>query len=339
MSCASTRGLRRVRPTPGRLERSVQTVRSLGAPCAGGNPATRRRSASALPVSAACSIAWEAGYPALRLAVPGDIKRRAGSQQSTGAGTEKDDKLLEAYVRSGIPPGPSGHVAVEPKIAQSTDSLQALNAKDAAAAAKPSSPPAPALARRAPAGADAEGLIVRQLQKSAEKNQLEGGRARVDARESAAAKGTAVPAPKVAAVAPAEPEGAFAPAPPPRDEEAKSSEERIAVTSESPTIAEPAPAAADALHLDDKAKMEASAERLKQIPSSKRAAGRVFDWVGGEWRERGVAANSPRRQVFASSAAGRGLLRRLPGLADLAGSVVVLRDGDGVVELRPGTPP
>ncbi|MEO8504432.1 MAG: zf-HC2 domain-containing protein [Acidobacteriota bacterium] len=333
------------------LERSAQTVRSLARAVPPADILQRvRRSTSALPTERGLldRLGGWLHPPALRPAFTSVfalvfaavlavfVFHSYTNRSAFGPGTEKDDKLLEAYVRSGIPPGPSGRLA-ENQIAQSHDAPgapnNALNDKDSAAAGPPSSRLAPGPALRAPTGADSASVSARQLQESTQKKEIEVARSRVDSRGAAAAEGAAAPAPKVAVAQPAEPEMAFAPAPPPRDEKAKNFDDKLAVAAE-------APALMGGLRLQAKSEAEASpAEHRKQMASPRRVAGRVFDWDGAGWVERGIPADAPRQQVLASSAAGRSLMRRVAGLADLAGSVVVLRDRGVVVELRPGTPP
>jgi hypothetical protein len=242
------------------------------------------------------------------------------------------DQPLEAFLRSGVPPGPSGQRAATggqaraEEVEKDKQDLRALGyvapampdsaAKKTAAAAAPAREPAPAPAARlaqAPAVPPSAGADKPALDASRDQD---AGRLDEDAEaagRSSAEIGGAAPAPEAPAVA----------SPAPELQKARADQTAPEATREP-------------------AKASSAEEFARREAPERHIAGRTFTEIDGTWIERGIRPQASRARIAADSKAGRDLLGRLPELRLLLrdAGLVVLRDGGRVVELRsPKFPP
>ncbi len=262
------------------------------------------------------------------------------------------EQPLEAFLRSGVPPGPSGQSAATGRVREEKDKeeLRALGYLSAPQAADQATPAASGAAKKAaavaapPRPASPPAPATRLEQGAAAATRAEGDRPALNTSMGA----TGAAAGGAAASGDA---GETAAAVPPPDALASSNE--VGGRTPSPELQKVAretaiPADAEAPHRA-KAAAEAAAPETPAVASPsagevvrrdafglRQAAGRSFTKIDGMWVEHGIRMEARRLRVAADSAAGRALIGRLSGLEPLLSDagVVILRDGGKIVELR-----
>jgi hypothetical protein len=340
-SVATLRGLAAAPPPPEILHRIRRQAAAIPA-----NPSLLERVGDWLHPPAlrpAFAAAFSLVFAAV-LAVYG-LNAYYGRQAPSGTAS---DQPLEAFLRSGVPPGPSGQRAASggeakegltekdkqdlralgyvsgPQAQEKAPGASASASKKTAAVAAPARQPASA---PAPATRLAQPLEA-PPSAGTDKPALNTSRDAAEGRPTAAdaeAAGRASAEVGGLAPAPGQPK-----APEPELQKARSEETAPEARERAKAATAPAPPSPSPA-------MAPPAEQFaRQDAPERQIAGRAFTRSDGAWLERGIRPEAARSRIAVDSAAGRELLARLPDLRLLLrdAGVVVLRDGGRVVELR-----